>query len=195
MKLAVRNARAPRAGLTILEVVLAMGILAMGLAAVISIFTSSASLGVAARQRAEAASALEFVVADVRERLFPLDEDGNALEPARVVREPVPGFDGLTYSAAAMPVSASMGPGLPPLFRVDVTIHWSSQGRARGLEHAILVPGAVSLGERLRRELFGIEPIEGTLSEAEGAEDGDGAQVEGDTAPREYRPASATGPE
>lgn len=154
------TAARPRAGLTILEVVLAMAILAMGLTAIISIFTSAASLGVSARQRANAAAALEYVVADVRERLFPVDEDGNVVEPARVDRAPVPGFEGLTYSLESQPVLVHEQPGLAPLYRVDVTVHWSSQGRALGLEHAVLVPGAVSLGERLRREFFGIRPIE-----------------------------------
>lgn len=155
--------RAPRAGLTILEVVLAMGILALGMAAIISIFTSAASLGVSARQRAEAAAALEYVVADVSERLFPLDEDGGVLEPAQVERAPIPGFERLTFSARARLAALPPGPGLPPLYRVDITIHWSEQGRARALEHATLLPGAVSLSERLRRELYGIEPIEATL--------------------------------
>jgi hypothetical protein len=158
-----RALRAPRAGLTILEVVLAMGILAMGMAAIISIFTSAAALGVSARQRAEAAAALEYVVADVSERLFPLDEDGNVLEPARVERAPVPGFERLTFSAVASLAAQPPGPGLPPLYRVDITIHWSEQGRDRGLEHSTLLPGAVSLSERLRRDLYGIEPIEATL--------------------------------
>lgn len=182
MKL-TRRSTAVRAdgGLTILEVVLAMAILAMGLAAVISIFTSAASLGVSARQRADAAAALEYVVADVRERLFPLDENGDPIVPASVDRAAVPGFEGLTYSLDPSPVLVPNQPGMSVLYRVDVTVHWSSQGRALGLEHAVLVPATVRLGDRLRRELFGVEAIEFD-GDDDGSGDGDAEDADGEGA-------------
>lgn len=158
MKCVNHATRSARRGLTILEVVLAMSILALGMAAVLSIFTSAAGLGTTARQRAEASAALEYVVGEVHERLFPLAEDGSAGEPAAVVRAPVPGHAPLTYSVTAVSLG-SPSPVLPPLYRVDVVIHWSERGRERGLEHRMLVPRSVAMGDRLRRQLYQVEAL------------------------------------
>jgi hypothetical protein len=159
MKRVALSRRRGRRGLTILEVVLAMSILALGMAAVLSIFTSAAGLGTTARQRAEASAALEYVVGEVHERLFPLTEDGSAGEPATVVRAPVPGHAPLTYSVSAVSLG-SPSAVLPPLYRVDVVIHWTERGRERGLEHRMLVPRSVSMGDRLRRQIYQVEALE-----------------------------------
>lgn len=158
MKLVQRTPAHGMRGLTILEVVLAMAILAFGMAAVLSIFTSAAGLGVTARQRAEAAAALEYMSSELAERLFPLDANGAAGEPPRVERAPVPGHELFTYSVTAQPLGAPSAL-LPTLYRVDLSVHWTERGRERALQHRLLLPRAVSMGDRLRRELYDIQPV------------------------------------
>ena len=154
-----------RRGLTILEVVLAMSILAFGMAAVLSIFTSAAGLGISARQRAEASAALEYMSSELAERLFPLDVNGEAGEPPRVDRAPVPGHDPFTYSVSALPLGAPSAL-LPTLYRVDLSIHWTERGRERALAHRMLLPRSVSMGDRLRREFYDIQPVAPTAPPA-----------------------------
>ncbi|MEZ5978138.1 MAG: prepilin-type N-terminal cleavage/methylation domain-containing protein [Planctomycetota bacterium] len=188
-----RTAR--RRGLTLIEIVLAMGLLAMGLTAVIGVFSAASELGVSARRRAEAASALEYVTGQVTERLFPIDAEGLVGEPAIVEDEPVPGYEGLTYSVVPVLSTVTPPPGMPPVYRVDVTVRWSEQGRSKALHHRMLLPAAVSMGDRLRRQVFGFAPIESTAPPEDDPDADDGAEGAGsqseratrDTTPRDDR--------
>ena len=90
-----------QSGFTILEVVLAMGLLVMAMTSLLGLFTFGAALTRTAALRTAAATAIEAVVADLEESLFALEEDGSVGDPRVIVDRPVPGATGVIYSALA----------------------------------------------------------------------------------------------
>lgn len=152
-RLHFRKRRAgPRAGFTLIEIVLAAGLLAIGLSALIGLFSFGANLVTGARLQTQAAQALESLVADLPGRLFPLSPEGQVGPPQVLKDQPVPGYPRLRFDAlpSPTPVSASDYPG-PPLWSVEVTVAWKSRGQGRGLSARILLPQSLPLAERLRR--------------------------------------------
>lgn len=151
-----------RAGFTIIEVVLAMGILMLGLSVILTLLTFGAGLSRNAELRAESAAAVEAVVADLTEGLFPLGPDGKVLDPVPVDGRPVPGYPDLVYSAVAIPDPTRLDdleragePGVtfergPIPYRVDVSMTWRSQGESRSRGFSVLIPREVPFGTRLR---------------------------------------------
>lgn len=159
--------RHSRAGFTIVEVVLAMGLLLLGMTSVLGLLSFGAALSRAAALRTAAAGAAEAVAADLEESLFPLSID--AATGDRVVGEPhtiesreVPGYPGLLYSAAAVPVPASddeigvgqagRASGAPQRYKIDVRMRWTTAGSRRERRFTLLLLREVPFGERLRRE-------------------------------------------
>jgi len=148
-----RTSRAARRGLTLIEVVLALAILAVGLTSVLALFSFGAGIASNANLQAEAASSLDFIVADLEERLFLQDENGRWLEPRPIENAPVPGNERLAYSAKpARDPRGSLGEGRPVLYRVDIEITWRSQGVDRAVDARVLLPQQIPFGERLRRQ-------------------------------------------
>jgi hypothetical protein len=152
-----------RAGFTIVEVVFAMGILALGASVLLGLLNFGASLASGAKVRAEAASMLPTVVIDLEERLFPLLEDGSVGEPVDVVDQPVPGHSRLTYSTRSTPVSDEEAGGMPTLYRVEIELAWMGQGRRRALTCDTLMTRQVPFGARLRRAFIENETIDNPL--------------------------------
>lgn len=156
-----------RAGFTIVEVVLAMGLLLLGMTAVLGLLSFGAALARTAALRTAAAGAAEAVAADLEESLFPLSIDaatGDRLvgEPHAVSAREVPGYPGLSYWATATPVPASddelgvgqpgRAAGAPQRYKVDVRMRWSTAGAGRERRFTFLLLREVPFGERLRRE-------------------------------------------
>ncbi len=158
---------ADRAGFTIVEVVVAMGLLLLGMTSILGLLTFGAALSRTAQLRNSAASAAEAVIADLEETLFPLvlDERGDALagEPRTIVDRPVPGHAGIFYTARAEGDPDDERGGGPLRYRVDVEIHWRASGQRRSKTFTTLLLREVPFGERLRR-LFvaGEEPEQNT---------------------------------
>ncbi len=151
-----------RRGLSLIEVVLALAILAVGLTSVLALFSFGAGVASNANLQAEAASSLDFIVADLEERLFLQDEQGRWLEPRRIENAPVPGNERLAYSATPVrDPRGEVGVGRPVLYRVDIQITWRSQGVDRAVDARVLLPQSIPFGERLRRRFVpgaAIEP-------------------------------------
>lgn len=156
-----------RAGFTIVEVVLAMGLLLLGMTAVLGLLSFGAALSRTAALRTAAAGAAEAVAADLEESLFPLSIDPSTGD--RVVGEPhsisgreLPGYPGLAYWATATPVPASddelgvgqpgRAAGEPQRYKVDVRMRWSTAGAGRERRFTLMLLREVPFGERLRRE-------------------------------------------
>lgn len=138
--------RPPYGGFTILEVVLAMGILAIGTTVVLSLLTFGAVLSKSAALATASAAAIDAVVADLEESLFPIEEDGSVGEPRAIVDRPVSGAPGVVYSASAEP-----NPDRPLEYRVDVELAWRSAGVRRAHSFQTLLLREVPFGERMRR--------------------------------------------
>ncbi len=135
-----------RAGFTIIEVVLAMGILVFGATAIIGFLTFGAATTRQAQLRTTAASSLEAVLADIDHNLFPY-EDGVLGEPVELDNRSVPGAPGVVYSASAV-----VNPERELEYRVDVELSWQSAGVRRSKQLQLLRLRELDFGERLRRE-------------------------------------------
>ncbi len=136
-------------GFTILEVVLAMGLLVMAMTSLLGLFTFGAALTRTAALRTAASTAIEGVVADLENSLFPLEEDGSVGDPRVLVDRRVPGARGVIYSALAR-----VNPDNPDEFAVDVEVFWEAAGVRRARKFTTLLLREVPFGERLRRRFI-----------------------------------------
>lgn len=145
-----------RAGFTIVEVVVAMGLFLLGMSCVLGLLSFGAAMTRSAALRNEGATAIEAVVADLEERLFPLViEDGvaSAGEPIELTDQPLPGRPDVTYSARARPDPRQAGyPGGALEYRVDVTVDWKSAGESLQRKFTTLCLREIPFSERLRRQ-------------------------------------------
>ena len=151
------------AGFTIVEVVVALGILLVGMTSVLGLLSFGAALSRTAQLRNSAASAAEGIVADLEESLFPLIVEpgtGRAVvgPPREIVDRELPGHPGLVYSARATGDPTDTRRGGPLRWRVDVEMKWSTSGREHTKTFTTLLLREVPFGERLRRELMNEEP-------------------------------------
>ena len=135
-----------RGGFTIVEVVLAMGILVMGATAIIAFLTYGAATTRHAQLRTLSAAATEAVIADLDRHLFPF-EDGKLGDPLEIEKRPVPDAPGVVYSAQAV-----VNPDDLREYRVDVSLTWESAGVQRSKKFQLLMLREISFGDRLRRE-------------------------------------------
>ena len=163
--------RARRGGFTLIEVVLAMGLFLLGMTSILGLLSFGAALARTAELRSAAASAVQAVMADLEERLFPLLQDpatGAFLvgEPEPIAERAVTGQIGLVYSAKATaePAESSRAAdverGGPRRYRVDVEMRWSAAGRTHVKAFTTLMLGEVPFGERMRRLLVAGEKPE-----------------------------------
>ena len=155
MKLLVHQS-APRAGFTIVEVVVAMGLFLLGMTCILGLLSFGAALTRTAALRNEGASAVEAVVADLEERMFPLIADGKSLSvgpPVDILNCPLPGRPEVTYSAKATPDPTEKDyPGGALEYRVDVTVAWKSAGESKQKKFTTLCVREIPFSERLRRQ-------------------------------------------
>ena len=121
-----------RDGFTIVEVVMAMFILLIGMTSILGLLSFGAAMSRTAALRSNSSFAIDAIVADLQETMFPLEdtEDGLSVagEPVDVIDRQVPGRPRLTYSARAYPEPSEDLPTGPVLYRVDIDIRWSGEG-------------------------------------------------------------------
>lgn len=134
-----------RAGFTILEVIVAMGIFLFGMTAILGLLTFGAALSRTAQLRTHAAVAVQAVTADLEETLFPL-VNGEAGEPTAIVKREVHGQTTIVYSATPV-----QNPDRPLEYRVDVELTWKSGGVQRDTRFTTILLREIPFGERLRR--------------------------------------------
>jgi hypothetical protein len=136
----------------LVEVVLAMFVLLIGMTSILGLLSFGAALARTATLRGGAASAIEAVVADLEETLFPLELDARgdevAGEPRDVEAHPLPGYPGLTYTTRSTP-----NPDDPLEYKVEVEIRWATGGTTRSKRFTTLLLREVPFGERLRARL------------------------------------------
>ncbi len=146
-------ARATRCGFTIIEVVLAMGILVLGMTVLLSLLTFGAALTRTAALRTAASTAIEAVIGDLEESLFPLEDDGTVGEPRQIQGRALPNAPGVIYSA-----SARQNPDDPLEYAVDIDVSWESSGFRRTRSFQTLLLREVPFGERMRRRFVAERP-------------------------------------
>ena len=155
MKLLLRNSRR-QAGFTIIEVVVAMGLFLLGMTCVLGLLSFGAALTRTAALRNDGASAVEAVVADLEEQLFPLEVEGSSVRvgpPVDILDRPLPGSADVTYSAkATADPSQKDYPGGALEYRVDVTVKWKSAGESKQKKFTTLCVREIPFSERLRRQ-------------------------------------------
>jgi hypothetical protein len=144
----LRHARS-RAGFTLLEVVLAMGILLLGLSVVLGLLSFGAALARTSAMRTTSAQAVEAVLADLEETLFPLDENGEAGVPEAVIERKLPGNAQIYYSArpVLLPIDAA---SVVEEYHVAVELGWTSSGIAKTARFESVFPRQVPFGARQR---------------------------------------------
>lgn len=141
-----------RAGFTLVEVVLAMFVLLIGMTSILGLLSFGAALSRTAALRGGAANAIEAVVTDLEETLFPLELDSRgdevAGEPRDVSERELPGYPGLLYSTRS-----TQNPENPLEYKVEVEIKWAVGGTARTRRFTTLLLREVPFGERLRARI------------------------------------------
>lgn len=147
-----------RGGFTIVEVIVAMGILLFGMTSILGLLTFGAALSRTAHLRTNSAAAVESVMADLQETFFPL-EGGEAGEPKKIVDRELFGMSDVIYSATPY-----QNPDRPLEYRVDVELSWKSAGVQREKRFTTILLREVPFGERLRRRF--VEGEEDALSSA-----------------------------
>ena len=145
--------RRRRAGFTLIEVVLAMLVLLIGMTAILGLLSFGAALSRTSSLRSGASGAIDAVVADLEESLFPLvlDELGDEVagEPRDLVDQEIPGYPGLLYSTKATP-----NPENPLEYKVEVEMKWAVGGTTRTKKFTTLLLREVPFGERLRARII-----------------------------------------
>jgi hypothetical protein len=147
-----RNHGAPRAGFTLLEVILSASLLAAGMSMILGVFNFGAAVVRNAELRSLSATAVEALINDLEENLFELRADGTVGEPALIVDRPVPGRPDVRYTVNAIPNSEMLDPqGMPREYVVELVVTWSSSGVERAARWTTIMLREVPFGARMRR--------------------------------------------
>jgi hypothetical protein len=150
----IRRARtaSPAGGFTLLEVLLAAGLLAAGMAMILGVFNFGSALTRSAELRALSAGTVEALVHDLEESLFELRPDGSVGEPLAIEDRPVPGRPGVLYSVEATGNFETLADdGLPREYVVEVRVRWESAGVNREETWTTIMLREVPFGARMRR--------------------------------------------
>jgi len=138
-----------------------MGILMLGMSAILGLLSFGAALSRTASLRGGASRSIDALVTDLEETLFPLVLDPNGDEvagaPRDVVQREIPGHPGLVYSTHSTP-----NPENPLEYKVEVEIQWAVGGTTRSKTFTTLLLREVPFGERLRARV-----VEGRKPEPE----------------------------
>jgi general secretion pathway protein I len=145
-----------KGGFTLIEVVLAMGILVMGMSVLLSLLTFGAALTRSADLRIRATTVIEAIIGDLEESLFPLQDDGTVGDPPeRIEARPVPGAVGAVYSATTRPNPDDFNE-----YVVEVQVSWEAEGVRRTKTFETLLLREVPFGERMRRRFVAQRPTD-----------------------------------
>ncbi len=144
-----------KAGFTLIEVVLAVGILALGMTSVLGLFTFGAALTQAAALRTESAGMIESITQDLEIKLFPPGENGIPSEPKDLLDQQVPGIERARYNVVSVPVED--GPvaedGGPLEYEVRIQVFFETRGVRRSRTYETRLLRQRSFAERMRQRL------------------------------------------
>ncbi|MBL4771410.1 MAG: prepilin-type N-terminal cleavage/methylation domain-containing protein [Planctomycetes bacterium] len=153
--LTLKNKGQRKSGFTLIEVILAVGILALGMTSVLGLFTFGAALTQSAALRTQSAGMIESITADLEVRLFPAGEDGMPSEPVDLVDQRVPGVERARYNVVSTPVEG--GPlaedGGPLEYEVRIKVFFETRGVQRSRTYEIRLLRQRSFATRMRQRL------------------------------------------
>ncbi len=132
-----------RAGMTLIEVLVAMAIFLFGVTALLGLFHLGGDQEQRARSHAELAPHLERLVEDVRAQAWLLEPDGAVLRLRAFDGQPVPGAPDYTYDVR-------VEEGVDPALRRALLRVWRRSPDRPVLEQAFLLPRAVPMERRLQ---------------------------------------------
>lgn len=152
--------RPERAGFTLIEVMLAAGLLVVGMSMILGVFNFGSAMSRTAELRSLASGTVEAVMHDLGETLFPLLEDGNVGAPLPIADRPVPGRPGVVYSVTAKghlpsvdPDETGLGAGLPREYIVEIQVRWQTSGVKKSETWSTIMLREVPFGARMRKLL------------------------------------------
>ncbi|MEM9800512.1 MAG: hypothetical protein AAGA20_09300 [Planctomycetota bacterium] len=141
-----------RGGFTLLEVLLAAGLLVAGMSMILGVFNFGSALTRTAELRSVTAGGVEALIHDLEENLFELRDDGTAGPPQVIDDRPVPGRPGVLYSVEAVGNPETIAAdGLPMEYVVDVSVRWQAAGINRSETWTTIMLREVPFGARMRR--------------------------------------------
>jgi prepilin-type N-terminal cleavage/methylation domain-containing protein len=133
-----------RAGLSLVEVLIAMAIFLFGVTAVLGLFQLGGGLEARARVEAELAPAIEPLIASLRAETWRQDAQGSWLAPAPPAGQPVPGAPDYRYDLVVYP-----GPDeRPDLVRAQLRFWRSASDRVLATA-SFLLPRRIPVDRRL----------------------------------------------
>ena len=158
MRKPVHHARSGRGGFTLIEVLLASGLLVAGMSMILGVFNFGSAMSRTAELRSLASGTVESIMHDLEETLFLVNDDGTIGEPRAIVGRPVPGRKGVVYSVTTIgnpksidPEETGLGAGLPMEFVVEVNVQWQSSGVKKTEVWTTIMLRELPFGARMRR--------------------------------------------
>jgi prepilin-type N-terminal cleavage/methylation domain-containing protein len=133
-----------RAGLTLIEVLIAMAIFVFGISAVLGLFQLGGGLEARARVEAELAPALEPLVEQLRAETWRQDARGAWLPPLARSGERVPGAPDYRYDLVVYPAP----PARPDLTRAELRVWRQAPDRVL-FQTYFLLPRRIPVDRRL----------------------------------------------
>lgn len=134
-----------QAGFTLVEMMVALGILVMGMTSLIGLFTAAVSTRYSAELRSRAAAVAEEVLRDIQEDVLARD-DGLEPEIPSLGPQPVEGMPSMRYR-----VDFIIDPEQPDLVMAEVRIGWSEQGAQLEQVFRRILPREQPFRERVLR--------------------------------------------
>jgi prepilin-type N-terminal cleavage/methylation domain-containing protein len=152
-----------RQGFTLLEIIVALGVLAIGATAAFSLFVAGAASGRRAEHEVNAALIAEAVIDDLRDDLtVDLDlsdypsasapDPNSGAAPAAAINPKTrwlakdgtaTGFDDYKYDLAITPLDGPV-PDDPWQFLIEVEVRWSDQGTRRSAQYSTIMLKSVT---------------------------------------------------
>ncbi len=132
-------------GFTLVEMMVAMGILVMGVTSTIGLLTVAVSTRYSAELRSRAALVADQVLQDVEENVLARDE-GRELEIPTMGPVPVEGSFGMSYT-----VGFTVDPEHPNLVLAEVRVGWREQGAELEQVFRRILPRQQPFRERVLR--------------------------------------------
>ncbi|MBI3817717.1 MAG: prepilin-type N-terminal cleavage/methylation domain-containing protein [Planctomycetes bacterium] len=141
----IRNARA--SGFTLIEVLVAMGILVVGVSSILGLLMFGAALQRTSERRNESSLAANQVVAALRATAFKYNVDGSTSEPSNHIEMSVPDHPRLNAV-----VDLKKNPTVEGEYFATIQIQWHERGESKTEEFRTILERAAPFTARVEYE-------------------------------------------